>query len=62
MWYSILELKKNGFKTLELGAFYEEKRSTNYLKKWSLTEERFNKFKMGFGPNIINSYYFMKDF
>lgn len=60
MWNSILELKKLGLNKLEMGATYDEIGSSEFLKKWSLLEERFNRFKRGFGVENKNCYYFVK--
>ena len=60
MWSSILELKKK-YKFLELGAYYKINDENDDLKKWSLSEEKFNKFKLGFNPDIIKTIYFYKN-
>ena len=59
MWTSIVELKKR-YKFLELGTFYKISDENDKLKVWSLLEEKFNKFKLGFSPDIIKTIYFYK--
>ena len=61
MWTSIVELKKR-YKFLELGTFYKISDENDKLKEWSLLEEKFNKFKLGFSPDIIKTIYFYKKF
>lgn len=59
MWASIVELKKK-YRFLELGAFYKEIDRNDKLNEWSRLEEKFNKFKLGFNPDIIKTIYFYK--
>ncbi len=59
MWSSIVELKKK-YRFLELGAFYKLIDQNDKLNEWSILEEKFNKFKLGFNPDIVKTIYFYK--